>query len=233
MLTSAQQSALDYHLRETNLLTNEELILELTDHYTTALLDRMAQGMTFETALTDTQRAFGGRRGLQQMERQYNRVTFRHYDERWLQAVRTQFQKALLWRQTVPIYGVLLLVSCIILMPNPVVSPKWDSFIDGILPGFLSGIAITFLGMLGPYLKAIIQKGIHNVPTETLYLVTRRGLSILMIFSTGVAGHFWLLPLLPSPMQAILASLYLASLSLFVLTSYDVEQLLYDYEPSR
>ncbi|WP_461148901.1 hypothetical protein [Spirosoma pulveris] len=60
MLTPAQQSALDCHLRETNLLTNEELILELTDHYTTALLDRMAQGMTFETALTDTQQAFGG-----------------------------------------------------------------------------------------------------------------------------------------------------------------------------
>lgn len=233
MLTSAQQSTLDYHLRETNLLTNEELILELTDHYTTALLDRMAQDMSFETALTDTQQAFGGRKGLQKMERQYNRVTFRHYDERWRQVVSTQFQKPLLWRQTLPVYTVLFFCSLLILIQNPITNPKWANFADGMWQGLLGGILFGSIGLLWPYLKAIFRHGLHNVPTQVLYLVKRQTLLASIQYLLGLVGYFWLMPLLPSPIQAILVSLYLGSLCLYALSSHFMRELLYDYKPSR
>lgn len=233
MLTPAQLATIDYHLRETNLLTNEELILELADHYTTAILERMEQGMTFETALNETQQAFGGRKGLQKMERQYNRVTFRHYDEQWRQALISQFQKPLLWRKTMPSYALLLLLSFIVLLPDPITTSKWVNFSDGMLTGLSSGVLISTLGMLWPYLKATFQHGFHNVPAETLYLLKRRSILMLTLYSAGIAGYLWLLPLLPSSIQAILVSLYLASLCLFMLTSYYMEELLYEYAPSR
>ncbi len=71
MLTPGQQTALDNHLRETNQLTNEELIQELADHYTDAIHERMAHGLTFETALVEVQATFGGRAGLSDLQRQY------------------------------------------------------------------------------------------------------------------------------------------------------------------
>lgn len=231
MLTPAQQSTLDYHLRETNLLTNEELILELTDHYTAALLDRMAQGMTFEIALTDTQEAFGGRKGLQKMERQYNRVTFRHYDERWLQTLRTQFHKPLLWQQTVPVFAVIYVCSLLILIQDPIVSPKWASFAEGIWQGLLGGILIGSLGLLWPYMKAIFRHGLHNVPVKVLYLVKRQTLLISIQCLLGI-GYFWLMPLLPSPVQAFLVSLFVSGLCLYALTFHNMRELLYEYEES-
>ncbi|GAB4021065.1 hypothetical protein GCM10028808_64720 [Spirosoma migulaei] len=233
MLTPAQLTTIDYHLREVNLLTDEELILELTDHYTTAIAERIAQGMAFETALTDTQQAFGGRKGLQKMERQYNRVTFKHYDEQWRQALISQFQKPLLWRQTIPSYALLLLFSFVVLLPDPIAEPKWVTFSEGMLTGLFSGVLISILGMLWPYMKATFQHGFHNVPAETLYLMKRRSILMLIIYSTGIMGYFWLLPLLPVPIQAILVSLYFASLCLFMLTSHFMQELLYEYVPSR
>ena len=232
MLTPAQQSTLDYHLRETNLLTNEELILELTDHYTTALLDRMAEGMTFETALTATQKAFGGRKGLQKMERQYNRVTFRQYDVHWLQALRNPFKKPLIWRQTVPFFSVLLFCALLILMQGPITNTKWASFAEGMLHGLLGGILIGILSMLWPYVKAIFRHGFHNIPTQVLYLVKRQTVFTTILCVIGIGGFVWVMPVLPSPVQALLVSLYLGSLCLYALTAHIMRELLYDYETS-
>lgn len=237
MLTPDQQSTLDYHLRETNLLTNEELILELTDHYTTALETQLAEGIPFEATLTTIQAAFGGRKGLQKMERDYNRVTFRHYDERWRQALLAQFQKPLLWRQTVPAYAILLLVSYILFLPSPktgaTTGPKWESFYDGFLPGIFIGFVWVLISLLWPYLKTTLHRGFHNVPTEVLYLMKRQGLGILVLYGAGIPGYFRLLPLLPAPIQAVLVATYLAGVGLFILTSHFMHELLYEYEPGR
>ncbi|ADB42465.1 hypothetical protein [Spirosoma linguale] len=246
MLTSTQQATLDYHLRlppsittfdyhlrETNLLTNEALILELTDHYTTALLERMAQGMTFEGALTATQQAFGGRKGLQKMERQYNQVTFRQYDERWKQALVSQFQKPLLWRQTMPAYAVMFFGSLLILTQDPIKDPQWTSFTQGIWQGLLGGILIGPFGLLWPYLKAIFQHGLHNVPVQVLYLVKRQTLLTSLQCLLGIGGYFWLMPLLPSALQAFLMSLFVAGMCLYMLTAHYMRELLYVYEESR
>ncbi|SOD89763.1 hypothetical protein [Spirosoma fluviale] len=234
MLTSAQQSTLDYHLRETNLLTNEELIQELTDHFTTALLDRMAQGMTFATALTATQEAFGGRKGLQKMERQYNRVTFRHYDERWYQAVRTQFQKPLLWRQTVPVCAVLILLSFVGYAPDSANGVELDSdFYAGFATGTIMGFFVLIMGLVWPYLKTVFRYGIHNVPTEALYLITRHSVLLPVIYGIGVTGFLGILPLIPYPTQPLLIFLYLVAIGLYMRTGNIMYESLYEIHPNR
>jgi hypothetical protein len=74
-------SPIDRHLRQDNRLVNEELIAELTDHYVVGIAERMAQGLSFNAALRDMHDNFGGRKGLQTMERQYNRVTISQYSQ--------------------------------------------------------------------------------------------------------------------------------------------------------
>ncbi|WP_020594613.1 hypothetical protein [Spirosoma panaciterrae] len=227
MLTAAQQSALDYHLREINLLTNEELILELTDHYTVALAEFMAQGMTFETALVEVQNAFGGRKGLQKMERKYNRVTFAHYDQRWQQTLTAQFQKPLLWRQTVPVYLFVLVLSILWYTYNPLEGETWDKIFNGAAQGFILGKLVLVLSIAWPYLKALFRYGIHNPPTEALYLLKRHGFIIPILYATGVVGYYWILPIVPYPCQPILISLYLATFGLYMRTGNLMYESLY------
>ena len=232
MLTPSQQAALDYHLRETNLLTNEELIMELTDHYTTALTERMDQNMTFETALTGIQMAFGGQKGLQKMERQYNRVTFRHYDERWRQALAIQFQKPVLWWYTVPVYVALLFLSWFIYKPNPTTGATWNSFSAGALEGFVFGSSFIWLNLLGPYLKTILFRGWHNVPAEVSYLLKRHALFLIPFYIIGSIGHYFLI-LLPHLISLILFSLYLLVYYLFLRTYKIMYASLYEVDTAR
>ncbi|AUD04692.1 hypothetical protein [Spirosoma pollinicola] len=75
MLTPAQLTAIKQHLRETNLLSNEELILELTDHYSLAIEDQLAQGTTFDTALATADAGFGNQPGLLSLEKHYTNAS--------------------------------------------------------------------------------------------------------------------------------------------------------------
>lgn len=233
-LTPAQLSTVDQHLRETNLLTNEELIIELTDHYTTAVIEHMVQGMTFATALSDTQQAFGGHKGLQKMERQYNRVTFRHYDERWRQAVISQFQKPLLWRQTIPVCAILILLSFFGYSPDLANEAELDSdFYTGFITGTMTGFVVLIMSLVWPYLKTVFRYGIHNVPTEALYLITRHAIILPVIYGTGTVGFFGLLPLLPYSTQPLLISLYLVLIGLYARTGNIMYESLYEVFPNR
>ena len=231
-LTLSQQAALDYHLRETNLLTNEELIMELTDHYTTALTERMDQNMTFETALTGIQMAFGGQKGLQKMERQYNRVTFRHYDERWRQALIIQFHTLALWWYTVPVYVALLFLSWFIYKPNPTTGVSWNRFSAGALEGFVFGSSFIWLNLLWSYLKTIPFRGWDNVPAEVLYLMKRHALFLIPFYIIGGIGQY-ILTLLPYPVSFVLISLYLLVYYLFIRTARIMYDSLYDVDTAR
>lgn len=71
MLTPAQLSTIDQHLRKENWLLNEELIAELTDHFIDGICERLNQGMEFDVALRDVHSGFGGRVGLLKMEEEY------------------------------------------------------------------------------------------------------------------------------------------------------------------
>jgi len=71
MLTPAQLSIIDNHLRKENWLLNEDLIAELTDHYIQGISERLDQGMEFSVALRDIHTGFSGRKGLLKMEEDY------------------------------------------------------------------------------------------------------------------------------------------------------------------
>jgi hypothetical protein len=77
MLTSAQLTAIDQHLRKENWLLNEDLIAELTDHYVNGISERLAQDMAFDMALREMHTGFGGRKGLLKMEEDYQVQTHR------------------------------------------------------------------------------------------------------------------------------------------------------------
>lgn len=164
MLTPAQQATLDYHLRETIQLSNEDLILELIDHYTIALDDRLRQGMTFESALNDVQNGFGGRKGLQKMERQYNRVTYKQYDTLFMNYVRQQNR----WPYSiVP----LLIYAIIFWTTNHTPRPLSFSF-NGLLCGFALG---STGGLLIQFFRLLFQQSIvnRNISYKAIYLATR------------------------------------------------------------
>ncbi|QDK77814.1 hypothetical protein EXU85_04085 [Spirosoma sp. KCTC 42546] len=73
MLTPAQLTAIDNHLRKENWLLNNDLIAELTDHYAVGIEDRLDKGMAFDTAILELHSGFGGRKGLLKMEEEYQR----------------------------------------------------------------------------------------------------------------------------------------------------------------
>ena len=73
MLTPAQLQAIDQHLRKENWLLNEDLLTELTDHYVVGINERLTQGVTFNIALREIHRNFGGRQGLLKMEEEKSR----------------------------------------------------------------------------------------------------------------------------------------------------------------
>ncbi|GAB3890821.1 hypothetical protein [Spirosoma agri] len=231
MLTPDQLTAIDRHLREINLLTNEELILELTDHYTIALDERLAHGLSFETAITDVQSAFGGSKGLQKMERQYNRVTFRHYDERGLQALLAQFQKPLVGQTLIAVLAIFLF-SWLTHKTRLTDEPDWRHFLNGTLEGALAGSSFVWLFMLWPYLKTIPFRGFHNVPTEVLYLLKRHILFLVPFYAVGSLGAVFL-SIFPNSLEISLVALYLFIYYLFIRTSRAVYETLYEVDTAR
>ena len=168
MLTPDQQDALDYYLRRINRLTNERFILEMTDHYIDAISERMAQGMTFETALTDIQKAFGGCKRLQKMEREYNRVTYRQYDALWLEQIRIQSR----WPHVLFPLFVFLVTYWITTHTDRPVSFSMDVLTNNPWRGFLIG---SILGFIIRFFYLAAKDGIRgkNLSYKAVYLVTR------------------------------------------------------------
>ena len=168
MLTPSQQAALDYHLRRINLLTNEEFILELTDHYTSAIGERMAQGMTFETALVDVQQAFGKYKGLQKMERQYNRVKFRRYDALFMNYVREQSH----WpRFLLPLFVYIVTYWTTTHTKKPLAF-SIDALTSSPLRGYMIG---SILGLIIMFFYLAARDGFRgkNLSYKATYLATR------------------------------------------------------------
>ncbi|WP_020605103.1 hypothetical protein [Spirosoma spitsbergense] len=180
-LTPDQLTAIDNHLRQENRLTNEALLQELTDHYTTALSERVAQGMPFESALSDVQQAFGGHKGLQKMERGYNRITFQQYDSLWMKYIRKQGR----WPHCLMplfVFGVVYWTTTDMSRPTSfsvgtLVYTPWFGFILG-----------SIAGLLIKFIQLVVQGGIRgkNFPYKARYLVTRVIPVALLLYGISV-----------------------------------------------
>lgn len=160
---------IDQHLRQANRLVNDELIAELTDHYVASISERMAQGLSFDAALQEIYAGFGGRKGLRDLERQYNRVTLRHYSQIWRDCIQQQFR----WPGLIIpmllfgfICGIWLLLATS--MPNPLSIDRLTNTWNGFAFGSIGGLFIQFVRQL--YLH---RRGLPNVSPQALYVLTR------------------------------------------------------------
>ncbi len=106
MLTQNQREAVDHHLRKDNWLLNEDLIVELTDHYIAGLEERTVQGMSFDAALQAIHADFGGRKGLLAMEEAFNANQYQH--------ARRMFRLAMLSYFRMPKLTYTLLIAALI-----------------------------------------------------------------------------------------------------------------------
>ncbi len=212
MLTPDQLTAIDDHLRHTIRLTNEELIQELTDHYTTALSERVVQGIPFYTALADVEQAFGGQKGLQTMERGYNRITFQHYDSLWLQAIRKQGR----WPHCLMplfVFGVAYWTTTDMGRPA---SFSVDTLIHTPWFGFLLG---SMAGLLIKFVQLVVQGGTwgKNFPYKARYLATRMFPAALLLYGVSV-GLTYLSACLPPFVYETTASAFAALLVTYTIS---------------
>lgn len=69
-----QLQAINWQLHHNNVLVNDALIAELTDHFAAAIAGRMATGEDFDAAGQHVLTQFGGWRGLADLQTQYVRA---------------------------------------------------------------------------------------------------------------------------------------------------------------
>jgi hypothetical protein len=142
MLTPAQHTLIDKHLRSDNWLLNNDLIAELTDHYVDAISDKLAEGIPFDLALQDVHRSFGGRKGLLAMEEKYVKAQEQTNLRVYKQAMREAFQWpgiGYVLSAWVGCYGLLQSLSFI----SP--SEKFADFRSGFVLGLLAVMAVMFV----------------------------------------------------------------------------------------
>jgi hypothetical protein len=204
MLTLENQYQIDDLLRQENLLTNEDLIAELTDHCSVSLEDRLAQGMNAETALVAINADFGGRSGLQKLERQYNRVTFRRYDALWWETMKNlPFQPKRL-AFLLALWG----FTAYSFWP----SHQHSEFAEfGFFFGLLLGTLFTLQVPLWDYLKKLVRQGWHNPPTEVQYILRRTSV-VTGVLGIQMAVLLWFGPILS---DGVNAAIYVTYFTLF------------------
>ena len=223
-ITASQLFAIDDQLRKVNLLTNEELILELTDHFSEGIDIRMNTGLAFETALVEMQMEFGGRQGLQKMERQYNCVTFRHYDEVWKGYLRDKLRGTNRWKFAL-MYAGFFVTLLLFDRPTQFTFSALPNFLPSLISGFVGGI---LLGMpFWGYMWRTLRSGIHNPPTEYLFLTSRYVPMSLMLLGIGVllaySAPFW-----PPYLYEALLALIPAGFVLLTQSYHQMQELLFD-----
>jgi|GEM_PF-4085394 len=73
-LTPDQLATIDRQLRHKRVLQNETLLAELTDHFVSAIVVRMAAGESFDDAGAGVMATFGGWQGLARLQKEYVRT---------------------------------------------------------------------------------------------------------------------------------------------------------------
>lgn len=219
MISLENQYHIDDLLRQHNLLTNEDLIAELTDHYSVALENQLAQGVNSETALMAINADFGGRSGLQKLETQYNRVSFRRYDALWWETIKD-----------LPFHPKRL--AYLLVMWGVAVYGYWPSFkyngpIEfGFLFGLLIGTLLSLQVPLWDYLKKLVRHGWHNPPTEVQYIL-RRTSTVTAILGGQMAMLCWFVPVPTDGLSSFIHTIYFTLFWVGVSSLTVMQKLLY------
>jgi hypothetical protein len=224
MLTLENQYQIDDLLRQENLLTNEDLLAELTDHYSVALEERLAQGQDAEMALLAINADFGGRKGLQQLERKYNRVTFRRYDRMWWEIARELYKSVSGWFSLA-----LTTFICYPILNSPDPNP-WTN--HGFIFGIVGGVMLGLQRPLWIYLKNLVLKGFHNPPAEVQYLLSRVMPATIIFWGIGFLMNY-LAPLWPWLNHQVTCTTYMLSMFIVMQTYGKVYERLYKTDDFR
>ncbi len=220
MLQPEHTYEIDYFFRKVLLLSNEDFIAELTDHFSTGIEERMTRDLTFPEALQEVYGAFGGQKAIRQMEWEYNQVTFRKYDRFWKDAVLLQCKGQNLWI-TAGIFAALFLFASY-LTAIPSADSKAGHFISGLPFGAFFGAMITSLNALLPYVRDRIFKGPHNPQSEAWYMFKRSGLFVGLFLIIGVTGNVL------APIPPILSAVYFTTFYVYLRTQGQMYRFLYD-----
>ncbi|MBO0949854.1 hypothetical protein [Fibrella forsythiae] len=188
MLTPAQLTLIDKHLRSDNWLLNNDLIAELTDHYADAISDKLAQNVPFEVALQDVHRSFGGRKGLLNMEENYQKTQAQTNSRVYRDAFKKAFQ--------LPGFGYTLLVWAICYgivrtFPFAAISDKLDILSDfaffGILCLFTGVFIYAFIAMYRHIQAGTFSLQATSAPT---FLMVQSTIWILQLSTWLPIRHF-------------------------------------------
>lgn len=90
-LTATQLQNLEQHLRENMRLSKQDFIAEMLDHYSCAMEQALAHGATWETALHQLDKAFGGRKGLRKMEKHFMENAYQSFVKHYAKVIRSYF----------------------------------------------------------------------------------------------------------------------------------------------
>lgn len=177
-LTADQLLAIDRHLRKDNLLLNEALITELTDHYIAGLEDLMSTGTSFEKALAAIHTGFGGRKGLLALEEKSN--------EQVVKRLISEFMTALLLYARPPRLVLSLLILTFAFWANQENRvTEWAEFVHTTLHGALVLIALSFFVWHG--LKHITGRRTYIKPFTPLIYQLLTACNIPTIFNGVLA----------------------------------------------
>lgn len=95
MLTPQQTKSILARLKASG-LKYQEVYEELVDHYTTAVEMKIQDGKSFEQALEEVHKDFGGNKGVKHIEERFNSQMFRFYRNLHLKNIGNNFR----WPQT-------------------------------------------------------------------------------------------------------------------------------------
>jgi hypothetical protein len=209
-LSPDQLAAIDRHLRKENWLLNESLIAELTDHYANATADLLAQGISFELALVDVQKAFGGRKGLLKMEEEFGITQYRSTIRLTRQLFKSYFRLPRL-RWTVSLFVFIYGIAFNWHLVKPFVPQLGDwSFV-----ALMTGIAVlyfwSFFRLANP--ETLISDNVRSWQPGVFIGQGTVGLSSLIFFANALipANWFWSQYPLPVTLGVTLALLWEAA----------------------
>jgi len=111
-MTQAQHSAIIALLTKEYQLIETMFIEELTDHFVTSIEKQIAESLSFQQALEQTVKDFGGRKNIQRMEWTYRKAFLKNQLREWWALVKSQFSKSKLIRSMITV-GLVILVSLI------------------------------------------------------------------------------------------------------------------------
>ncbi|TAE31500.1 MAG: hypothetical protein EAZ91_07925 [Cytophagales bacterium] len=155
-MTTDQLAAIDRHLRKDNWLQNEALIAELTDHYANTVEAAMVQSISFELALLDAHKAFGGRKGLLNMEEEYWKMQAKNTSRQRWERFKTYFNRPRIYWTI----GAFVVINFLLITWNRAGQPEWFSSewsIVGLCGLAMCSFTVLFITLRQPdfFIKAV------------------------------------------------------------------------------